>query len=1312
MRFFSKPNLLKKLRVKKHTAFCLPAFYIDPVGCKTQAEAVEAAFPLLREYLIACRADPFFGVYISDVDVLKPYLDLYPEERAWISRLIQQERCSTGGAYNQPNETTVGGEALIRNILIGQTYHRTILGSETPVFMTWNAYGHIPQLPQILYQCGIVAAIFRHSNIFDEKKPIPGLPGLFLWTAPNGSWIYARRMPTEIKVETNLLETASKLILEHQKLYPDVNSELLIDAGTGTRPRTRIVGNCRDLSEGEPSLILTGAAGAKYFSCIETLFNKEQIQLEPVTRDMTQCCEAGALTRMDLKIANRLTENMVYEAELWGTLTIGLGIPYPSSRLDKAWRQLLFSQHHNAITGFVNELSFLDLLESYREALEIAEQERRKTLTALASIISTPSDEESNVSIVFNSLPWLRDGIVRDWVKVNKEITPHKLISHNGTIIPYEIEQLRYDLDGVVSQAMAVWVHKDIPAAGYESLLFKKSDDIPIPYLRDSLSQTWVENDFFRIEIEPDRGGGIISLFDKINNKEFINPRHPQPANDVMALAESPEEFSEAFLSTSKDRLLSSAYRAEVKYMEGPVSQRLFIRGKGPGPCSRIQEIRLYNELPYIDCFTVLENYQGYGRKKTRKETESFRDLYVTGFPLDLPGTLPVLEDKFYSRSFMRSQKSLEFISNRTENISQHGLNSCYRWVDISWSLLIRFLEGKQIKFCLAVGPSEIVYGQDQHRSCMEHMILYLAQHSVTCTPRRDSEDVSTDLMNRHVSFSIGAIEENLYTGKLLETNPHAIEFYRRTLEEIGYVVMSVPDRFSNPNREPRPAFIFAGKNPALTKSAIDEMIQSTSSHRWDSPVASCFLENLSPVEDVGFAVLNRGNTLCSLEADGTLCLAMMHTVPYVSPHTPWTFDFAEGKTSVFQYRLIPHQGDWRFAEIPRRAMEYNHEPFALSETSHRGSLPPKLSFLSVEPRNILVSAIKPSGFPEAEYRNPAPQYSSIISRFYEAHGEQSNIWLESYYPIRSVKPVSIDEKPSRTKREIFREEQYIRAVAQAHEIVTFQVDCKYPSTAVYKPAESEIVPPRIVPSRYWRYNLGAASEGFLPVSVSIRGYSKIQTNARETIYHLDLIIVNNSPGESRSGEMDIITPFYWRAIPSHFSYRVQEGSYQIIPFHLLIEEPGREGFIKARTKVNGQIVEDVVHIGKPPEFDLAMTLTRDGFNVKLKHEYPFEISGFLSLITPVESWPGQLAGEFSISSVAPGKQDFSIPPHGKITLSFPLTELENYFNTPSDRFWIVIKLAAHNTIRYYHVRLDGRPSEGLGQILFPPYENLPHPGF
>ena len=61
------------------------------------------------------------------------------------------------------------------------------------------------------------------------------------------------------------------------------------------------------------------------------------------------------------------------------------GRAYPDAALDKAWRQLAYGAHHDAITGSESDQVYLDLLTGWRELHDLAAAVRdRRHSTALS----------------------------------------------------------------------------------------------------------------------------------------------------------------------------------------------------------------------------------------------------------------------------------------------------------------------------------------------------------------------------------------------------------------------------------------------------------------------------------------------------------------------------------------------------------------------------------------------------------------------------------------------------------------------------------------------------------------------------------------------------------------------------------------------------------------------------------------------------------------------------------------------------------------------------------------------------------------
>jgi alpha-mannosidase len=70
---------------------------------------------------------------------------------------------------------------------------------------------------------------------------------------------------------------------------------------------------------------------------------------------------------------------------------------------------------------------------------------------------------------------------------------------------------------------------------------------------------------------------------------------------------------------------------------------------------------------------------------------------------------------------------------------------------------------------------------------------------------------------------------------------------------------------------------------------------------------------------------------------------------------------FQVGRERTMRYALVPHQGDWRTANIVRRGLEFNHPLIARKTTAHAGPLPARWGLLEVSSPNVVVSALEPS---------------------------------------------------------------------------------------------------------------------------------------------------------------------------------------------------------------------------------------------------------------------------------------------------------------------------------------------------------------
>lgn len=109
---------------------------------------------------------------------------------------------------------------------------------------------------------------------------------------------------------------------------------------------------------------------------------------------------------------------------------------------------------------------------------------------------------------------------------------------------------------------------------------------------------------------------------------------------------------------------------------------------------------------------------------------------------------------------------------------------------------------------------------------------------------------------------------------------------------------------------------------------------------------------------------------------------------------------FADQGYHEFTYALYPHSGDWKTGGTMRQGYELNYALIPMEVQPHAGSWPGRRSFASVEPDNVIVTALK-----KAEDSN------DLIFRFYEFEGKPTDVKLHLPEAASSATETSLMEK-------------------------------------------------------------------------------------------------------------------------------------------------------------------------------------------------------------------------------------------------------------------------------------------------------------
>lgn len=195
---------------------------------------------------------------------------------------------------------------------------------------------------------------------------------------------------------------------------------------------------------------------------------------------------------IDTKQANRAAEDAVLDAERFAVFA-GLlgGADYPQAAMAKAWVQLAYGAHHDAITGSESDQVYLDLLTSWRDAWELG-------VTARDNALSLLSQAVDGSVVVWNAVAHNRTDIVTVHLD---EPFPGRVLDCDGNEVPVLIEH-----DG----ATVSWLARDVPSLGWRSYRFTAGTAHGWePVAGDSIA-----NDRYRLRVDAARGGGVCSLLD------------------------------------------------------------------------------------------------------------------------------------------------------------------------------------------------------------------------------------------------------------------------------------------------------------------------------------------------------------------------------------------------------------------------------------------------------------------------------------------------------------------------------------------------------------------------------------------------------------------------------------------------------------------------------------------------------------------------------------------------------------------------------------------------------------------------------
>jgi alpha-mannosidase len=1199
------------------TMFMISHFHYDPVWWNTQAAYTSLwteeppgrarqtnGFNLVAAHLEMARRDPEYKFVLAEVDYLKPYWDTHPQDRADLRRFIGEGRVEImGGTYNEPNTNLTSAETTIRNFVAGIGFQRDVVGAEPATAWQLDAFGHDPQFPGMAADAGLTSSSWARGphhqwgpmqNQGDPERM--QFSSEFEWISPSGRGLLTHYMPahysagwwmdssaTLVEAETATYELFSSL----KKVT--LTRNVLLPVGTDYTPPNKWVTEIhRDWNERYTWPRFVCALPREFFASVRAELVERGIAASPQTRDMNPIYTGKDVSYIDTKQANRDAENAVLDGERFAVFANLLGgATYPQAALEKAWVQLAYGAHHDAITGSESDQVYLDLLTGWRDAWELGRAARDNALELISSAVD-------GTVVVWNTLTHNRTDVVTarldeplgDGVRVtdadgNESPT---LVEHGGRSVS--------------------WVARDIPSLGWRAYRLTAG---PARTGWKARSGTEISNDRYRLRVDPARGGAVSSLTDgghelladgKVGNELAVYDEYPAHPD----AGEGPWH-----LLPKGPVVVSSTDAAEsVQCYHSALGERLVVRGRVGSVLRYTQTLTLWHDVARVDCSTTIDDFTGEDK------------LLRLRWPCPIPGAMPVSEvgDAVIGRGFALLH---ELGCAESVDTAKHPYtldNPAYGWFGLSSAMRIRV--GDSVR---AVSVAEVVSPTEaESAATARDLMVALVRAGVTATcssaDRSRYGDLEVDSNLPDARIALGGPDENSFTAAVLaEADAAYADELKRQLYETGSARVFVPAAAPLattwlPGADLRgvrtlPVLIIAGGD------GLDEAVASVVEDLADAEIS---VDQQAPTDIEPFhartvAVLNRGVPSFAVDTDGTLHASLMRSCtgwpsgvwmdPQPRRTAPDGSNFQlQHWTHTFDYAIASGDGDWRSAAVPDRSAEFSHPLLAVAGSQGAaGGLPSWGSLLEIEPAGtVQLGALKAAGNPLASGSSqPVDPTEAVTIRLVETVGTATEIAITSgLHRVSSASRVNLLEEPR-----LHRHRAFEGVKLQGYEIATMLTRLNMPRVLeadhAQLAAEAEAAQPLY--ARYWLHNRGPAPLGGLPAVAHLHPQASVAEPGDEVV--LRLTAASDCTDSVLHGTVRLLCPDGWTVSPPSLPFVLPGGGHLEADIELTMPPGTPPGLypVRAQLAVTGddaesmpaswrQVVEDVatVSVGTPRE--------------------------------------------------------------------------------------------------------------------------------
>ncbi|MFC4854969.1 NEW3 domain-containing protein [Actinophytocola glycyrrhizae] len=1266
-------------------------FHYDPVWWNTQAAYTTAwdeldfpgshrgarqlaGFDLVRAHLDLALAEPDYRFVLAEVDYLKPYWDTFPADREVLRRLLAQGRVEVmGGAYNEPNTNLTDPETTVRNFVHGMGFQRDVFGGRPDTAWQLDAFGHDPAFPGLAADAGLTTSSWARGP-FHQWGPMERtaagkgdptrmqFPSEFEWISPSGKGLLTAYMADHYGSgwamdSATTLEAASAAayaeFLELKKVTT-ARHVLLPVGGDYTPPNKWITELHTHWARRYVWPRFVCSLPRDFFAAVRAELAGRGVEPTPQTRDMNPIYTGKDVSYIDTKQAQRAAEAAVLEAEPFAAFaTILAGADYPDAALAKAWVQLAYGAHHDAITGSESDQVYLDLLTSWRDAHDLATGVRDRALTVLSGLVELPSGDGKPV-VVWNPLNHERTDTVT--VRLAAPVAGATVTDDTGVELP-----------ALVADGTVTFLAADVPPLGWRVFRLVEST-------QDGQGWTAVDGDTaasdrFRVTVDPARGGGVRSLVELPGGRELLTPG--AVGNELAVYEEYHDHptFGEGpwHLLPKGPVTTSSAAAAGVTVERSPVGERITAKGR-VGTVGYTQTITLWHGVNRVEATTTVDEFTGSDQ------------LLRVRWPCAVPGALPVSEvgNAVVGRGF-----GLVDVDS-----AQHPWtldNPAHTWFGLSAAASLKLADGA----LRPIGVAEIIVPTEAEAAPLaRELAVALARSGVTSTVSSAAGarygDLGVDSNLPDVRITLGGPEVNAFTAEVVARSGISGDGVHWVPPEKALPEVWQP---SADLRDARALGVLVVPTDRI-QSVVDDLADNVVDVGAGSPGQDEYAGR-------SVALLNRGLPGFAVDTAGTLHASLLRSCTgwpsgvWIDPPRRTAPDGSNFQlqhwTHEFRYALAAGDGDWRGAGIAENSAEFSRPLHAVvtADGGPRG-LPARGSLLRAEPADrVRLAAVKAAGNPLTRGSAARADPRECLAVRIVAHtGAPSAATLASdVVSLSDLTSANLLEEPGSPISGPV-------GVAGCDAVTVLARPTTGWSTVDGGALGPESEPVQPLYAKYWLHNRGPAPLGGLPLAVHVN------PARAEAGQPLTVTVASDATDADLHGYVRLALPDGWTAEPEVLPFGLPPGGHlaeDVVVTPPAHAEPGRYP-VRVRVEPTGdalptswrQVVEDVVIVAVGPALDQEKLIRlsadpeplrlargeRGRLAVRVASTANAPVTLEAALVSPWGTW--EFAGPRLVGA--------EVPAHGEAELSFDVVVPP--WAAPGS-WWALVRVAGAGRLLY-----------------------------